>query len=587
MKRWVRAVVVVGPVLAVVAAGLAAMPGAGASVGSPIKGSKGLCADVSWSGGKSPVLLYKCDGSEGQSWTFEGAEGPVKAKGKCLGVEGESPGDGAAVTLLDCGDEGQTWWVTNGRLIHTASGKCLDARGGAVARTPLEIWPCAESDTQVWSVPEVAPEDGESAPPEPSTAAKKGVATWAYDHTAEALQDVGAGWVWDWSSKGEDVPEGVEFVPMMWGPGSVTDEELAAAKASGTSLLGFNEPDLPEQANMTVEEALELWPKLEETGLRLGSPAVAADAAADGGWLDKFMIGADEQKLGVDFITLHWFGSDFGDEASDHLLGYVNRVHERYGLPVWVTAFGLINFAGEPQYPTEEQLTTFITKATAGLEQADYVERYAYFGLPAVEESASYGLYGADGAPTAAGKAYKGESAPAEEEPVEEEPVEEEPVEGQTEPASVETRAAMVTTGVDALEDSMMKLVNDERTKAGCPTVAKNSALTKAARAHSKLMAEHNDQSHRLAGEQDLAPRIAAAGYANARVVAENVASGAFRTPEIAMYGGQEGNLTLIGFMQSDGHREAIQTCYADVGIGVFVDGKGAPWWTQDFATPF
>ena len=32
---------------------------------------------------------------------------------------------------------------------------------------------------------------------------------------------------------------------------------------------------MPEQANMTVEQALELWPKLMATGQRLGSPAVA------------------------------------------------------------------------------------------------------------------------------------------------------------------------------------------------------------------------------------------------------------------------------------------------------------------------
>ena len=44
-------------------------------------------------------------------------------------------------------------------------------------------------------------------------------------------------------------------------------------------LLGFNEPDLAEQANMTVEKALELWPRLEATGMRLGSPAVACGAA--------------------------------------------------------------------------------------------------------------------------------------------------------------------------------------------------------------------------------------------------------------------------------------------------------------------
>jgi hypothetical protein len=38
----------------------------------------------------------------------------------------------------------------------------------------------------------------------------------------------------------------------------VTDAELNQAKARGTTLLGFNEPDMAGQANMTVERALEL-----------------------------------------------------------------------------------------------------------------------------------------------------------------------------------------------------------------------------------------------------------------------------------------------------------------------------------------
>ncbi len=33
------------------------------------------------------------------------------------------------------------------------------------------------------------------------------------------------------------------------------------------------------QSNMTVSDALRLWPRLMATGMRLGSPAVAANAA--------------------------------------------------------------------------------------------------------------------------------------------------------------------------------------------------------------------------------------------------------------------------------------------------------------------
>jgi len=62
---------------------------------------------------------------------------------------------------------------------------------------------------------------------------------------------------------------------MVWGAASVNPRALAQARLSGPVLLTFNEPDLVSQANVSVAQALSLWPELMATGLRLGSPAVA------------------------------------------------------------------------------------------------------------------------------------------------------------------------------------------------------------------------------------------------------------------------------------------------------------------------
>jgi hypothetical protein len=53
----------------------------------------------------------------------------------------------------------------------------------------------------------------------------------------------------------------------------VKPKELELVKESGSVLLVFNEPDRPDQANMTVVEALNLWPQLMATlpFSRLGS----------------------------------------------------------------------------------------------------------------------------------------------------------------------------------------------------------------------------------------------------------------------------------------------------------------------------
>jgi hypothetical protein len=238
---------------------------------------------------------------------------------------------------------------------------------------------------------------------------KKGVGVWKFDGARDALDDVGAGWYYNWAADNNDMPgpADVDFVPMIWGRQNVTDATLRQAKAEGDELLGFNEPDMGGQANMSVEDALAAWPRLEATGLRLGSPAVASGGDTAGGWLDRFMTGAKQKGYRVDFITLHWYGSDFSAAAVDQFLGYVDAVHKRYGKPIWVTEYGLMNFSGAPKYPAPAQAVAFIKGSTAGLEKRSFVERYAWFGLPAVGDSVDFGLYRDGDSPTEAGKAYR------------------------------------------------------------------------------------------------------------------------------------------------------------------------------------
>jgi hypothetical protein len=240
---------------------------------------------------------------------------------------------------------------------------------------------------------------------------KKGVSVWKFDGVTAALKNVGAGWYYDWASNNNDVPgpAGVQFIPQIWGKANVTTATLAEAKSEGkaaNTLLGFNEPDMSGQANMSVADALAAWPKLEGTGMRLGSPAVAYGGDTTGGWLDQFMTGAKAKGLRVDFITLHWYGSDFSAASVNQFLGYVDAVHKKYGKPIWVTEYGLQNFSGTPKYPTQAQEVAFINGTTKGMQSRSYVERYAWFGLPAVGDSVDFGLYKDGSTPTEAGKAY-------------------------------------------------------------------------------------------------------------------------------------------------------------------------------------
>ncbi len=194
---------------------------------------------------------------------------------------------------------------------------------------------------------------------------------------------------------------------MIWGTANVTDATLSKVKGEGHVLLGFNEPDMDGQAKMTPAKALEAWPRLQATGMRLGSPAVAWGAADSGRWLDQFMAGAKQRGYRVDFIALHWYGSDFSAAAVGQLRGYLQQVYAKYKLPIWLTEFALTRWdSAGAHYPTDAQQVAFINGATQMLHGLSYVERYAWFGLPAEAESKT-GLYRASGSLTAAGQAYR------------------------------------------------------------------------------------------------------------------------------------------------------------------------------------
>jgi Glycosyl hydrolase catalytic core len=238
---------------------------------------------------------------------------------------------------------------------------------------------------------------------------KKGVGTWTFRGVDEALQQSTASWYYTWSTEhaGISGPAGVEFVPMVWGAANVTADSLDQARAGGRYLLGFNEPDEPTQADMTVEQALDLWPALISTGLVLGSPAVATQAATPGGWLDRFMSGAASRGYRVDFIAVHWYGADFATaRAVDQLRSYLTAVHDRYHKPIWLTEFALVDFPGGYRYPGPDVQAPFLTASTRMLAGLDFVQRYAWFALPIWADAPATGLYRDGPVSTPVGRAF-------------------------------------------------------------------------------------------------------------------------------------------------------------------------------------
>jgi hypothetical protein len=239
---------------------------------------------------------------------------------------------------------------------------------------------------------------------------RKGVAAWNFTGARKALRLSGASWFYTWAAgpNGISAPAGIRFVPMIWGPGSVTSANLAEAQRHGHILLGFNEPDMASQSNLSPSAALSLWPKLQATGMRLGSPAVAFGADQPGGWLDRFMTGAHRRGYRVNFITLHWYGGDFRTTAAvRELKSYLQAVWQRYRKPIWLTEYALTDFGTSPaRYPTWSQQAAFVTASTAMLERLPYLRRYAWFALPSSSTDGTVGLYRSGAHPTPAGRAF-------------------------------------------------------------------------------------------------------------------------------------------------------------------------------------
>jgi hypothetical protein len=242
----------------------------------------------------------------------------------------------------------------------------------------------------------------------------KGVGVWYFPPVEASLADVNVEWYYTWrpDNTWEPAPEGVEFVPMLWDKEDVTDDTISEMTSHPCPyLLGFNEPDHSDQADMSVEQALDLWPRLMETGKLLGSPASAGNAGKEGSWTDEFMTGATERGYQVDFICVHWYGSGT-DPATEtrHLKDHLQTVYDRYEKPLWLTEFALVDWGSSTPFPPAETQAAFIDTAIPMLESLSFVHRYAWFSLPPWNYGSHEGtthLYENDGTITAPGIAWR------------------------------------------------------------------------------------------------------------------------------------------------------------------------------------
>lgn len=248
---------------------------------------------------------------------------------------------------------------------------------------------------------------------------KRGVA-YGY-HSVNDMQNFSKNisWWYNWAAQPETPIRTtyqnyeVDFTPMAWNNVGISGVNSWADKDSTIKyLLGFNEPNFKEQANMTPTQAAKAWPALQKIAqkhdLKIVGPAVnyCGNCVAEGGttytnpftYLDDFFKACDTCQ--VDFIGLHWYGS------GNSIMGYVEEAR-KYNKPIWVTELASWDYSN-PVKNVEDQ-KKYLAGTVNFLERDPDIYRYSWFigrTQGGINTFPYIDLYGANGMLTELGQLY-------------------------------------------------------------------------------------------------------------------------------------------------------------------------------------
>ena len=192
-------------------------------------------------------------------------------------------------------------------------------------------------------------------------------------------------WWYDWAPSPGMTGAIGEFVPMIWGTNNYDATDLVAATNTGASaMLAFNEPDVTNESNISVAQALAMWPQIQAYAdaahMRLGSPADGSGHFGTNSWIDQFLQGCRSNGYRVDFICIHDYQfTGIPSVDTSNLQSDLEWIHNYYRLPIWLTEYDLMGDGFDLDYwnPTNE--APFAAASAAMLQKLPYVERYAWY----------------------------------------------------------------------------------------------------------------------------------------------------------------------------------------------------------------
>lgn len=237
---------------------------------------------------------------------------------------------------------------------------------------------------------------------------KRGIA-WPGRQLIDPDTAHGLSWWYNWSTSAEGSTPGVVFEPMVRAAGDIDAQRVQSARQAGAEhLLGFNEPNFFEQADLSAAAAAKLWPELQaiadREGLALVGPAVnfCGDDEAKTGpchdtnpvhYLQEFFAACAGCR--VDFVAVHWYNCD-----TDSLKWYLGQFAQ-FGRPIWLTEFACA-YGGDRSVEGQEK---YMRAAIPVLESDANVFRYAWFSAAPIPEAQ---LLDEQGKLNALGRVYVG-----------------------------------------------------------------------------------------------------------------------------------------------------------------------------------
>ena len=264
-----------------------------------------------------------------------------------------------------------------------------------------------------------AQKDGQTITSEPRTfyVSKKGLAMGGDMGSHTVTNKLNISWYYNWDTQAfnNSTDEGVAHVPMVWGAAQSNLQAIKNITDDSNYILGYNEPDIPSQANLSAGKALAAWKYVESTGKRTVSPALAV---YNGGFMDDFLVNGatydssqdkevdsgDEEEtttyanpikledgfyasVDVDAVALHRYGGcKTGTKIEiSKLTEAVDYLWNKYHKPIWVTEVsitGMKNGYSDWSYEEERALPLmkeYVSEVIEAMNNDPRVERYAWF----------------------------------------------------------------------------------------------------------------------------------------------------------------------------------------------------------------